>query len=110
MTLGNMRANGVSSLAVSCHLCHHAAVLSADPWPDTASARVRPARGLHPVRHHRCRRPAELAGATGTAERRWYWAMAMSAERHRALATGGQGAQISRESPGTVTERVSPRQ
>jgi hypothetical protein len=34
MTLGNMRADGVRSLAVSCHLCHHAAVLSADPWPD----------------------------------------------------------------------------
>jgi hypothetical protein len=34
MTLGNMRANGVRSLAVSCHLCHHQAVLSADPWPD----------------------------------------------------------------------------
>jgi hypothetical protein len=26
-----------------------------------ASAIVRPAHGLHPVRHHRCRRPAELA-------------------------------------------------
>jgi hypothetical protein len=23
MTIGNMRANGVHSLAVSCHLCHH---------------------------------------------------------------------------------------
>jgi hypothetical protein len=34
MTLGNMRANGVRSLAVSCHLCHHEAVLSADSWPD----------------------------------------------------------------------------
>jgi hypothetical protein len=34
MTLGNMRANGVRSLAVSRHLCHHQAVLSADPWPD----------------------------------------------------------------------------
>jgi hypothetical protein len=32
--LGNMRANRVRPLAVSCHLCHHAAVLSADPWPD----------------------------------------------------------------------------
>jgi hypothetical protein len=34
MTLGNMRANGARSLAVSCHLCHHEAVLSADSWPD----------------------------------------------------------------------------
>jgi hypothetical protein len=30
MTLGNMRANGV----VSCWLCHHQAVVSADSWPD----------------------------------------------------------------------------
>jgi len=34
MTLGNMRANGVHSLAVSCHLCHHEAIMSASPWPD----------------------------------------------------------------------------
>jgi hypothetical protein len=34
MTLGNMRSLGVRSLAVSCELCHHAAVLSAEPWPD----------------------------------------------------------------------------
>jgi hypothetical protein len=33
MTLGNMRANGVRSLAVLCWRCHHKAVLSADPWP-----------------------------------------------------------------------------
>jgi hypothetical protein len=34
MTLGNMRSLGVRSLAVSCELCHHAAVLSAEPRPD----------------------------------------------------------------------------
>jgi hypothetical protein len=34
MTLGNMRANGVRSIAVSCLQCHHEAVLSADRWPD----------------------------------------------------------------------------
>jgi hypothetical protein len=34
MTLGNRRANGVRSLDVSCSLCHHRAILSADPWPD----------------------------------------------------------------------------
>jgi hypothetical protein len=50
-----------------------------------ASAIARPAHGLHPVRHHRCRRPAELAGATGAAQRHWHCAMAMSTERHRAL-------------------------
>jgi len=33
MTLGNMRANGVHSLAVSCWHCHREAVLSAAPWP-----------------------------------------------------------------------------
>jgi hypothetical protein len=32
MTLGNMRANGVRSLDVSCWQCHHRAILSADPW------------------------------------------------------------------------------
>jgi hypothetical protein len=36
MTLGNMRANGVRSLDVSCWQCHHRAILSADPWPDFA--------------------------------------------------------------------------
>jgi hypothetical protein len=34
MTLGNMRANGVRSLDVSCWQCHHQAIVSADPWPD----------------------------------------------------------------------------
>jgi hypothetical protein len=50
-----------------------------------ASAIVRPTHGVHPVRHHRCRRAAELARATSAAERRWHRAMAMSAEQHRAL-------------------------
>jgi hypothetical protein len=35
MTLGNMRENGVRSLDVSCRLCRHRAILSADSWPDT---------------------------------------------------------------------------
>jgi hypothetical protein len=35
MTLGNMRANGVRSLDVSCWQCHHRAIMSADPWPIT---------------------------------------------------------------------------
>jgi hypothetical protein len=34
MTLGNMRENGVRSLAVYCLLCHHRAVLGVDKWPD----------------------------------------------------------------------------
>jgi hypothetical protein len=43
MTLGNMRANGVRSLAVSCHLCHHEAVISAAPWPDDVPVPTLPA-------------------------------------------------------------------
>ena len=34
MTLGNMREPGVCSLAVTCELCHHEAVMLADRWPD----------------------------------------------------------------------------
>jgi hypothetical protein len=34
MTLGNMRANGVRLLDVSCWQCHHRTILSADPWSD----------------------------------------------------------------------------
>jgi hypothetical protein len=34
MTLGNMRSLGVRSIAITCELCHHAAVLSVEPWPD----------------------------------------------------------------------------
>jgi hypothetical protein len=39
MTLGNMRANGVRSLAVSCMLCHHEAVV--DAAPGTIASRCR---------------------------------------------------------------------
>jgi hypothetical protein len=34
MTLGDMRANGVWWLDVSCWQCHHRAILSANLWPD----------------------------------------------------------------------------
>jgi hypothetical protein len=68
-----------------------------------ASADIRPAHGVHPVRHHRCRRPAELARATGAAERRWHRAMAMRAERHRAMALGGVG-----HASWTVSSRDAP--
>jgi hypothetical protein len=34
MTLGNVRELGVRSLAVTCELCHHQAVLPADRWGD----------------------------------------------------------------------------
>jgi hypothetical protein len=32
--LGNMRRKGVRSLAVSCAICHHQAVLDVEAWPD----------------------------------------------------------------------------
>jgi hypothetical protein len=35
MTLGNMRQNGVRSLAVACSLCRHEAVIRTEPWPDS---------------------------------------------------------------------------
>ena len=35
MTFGNMRQNGVRSIAVYCEVCHHRAVLNADHWPDS---------------------------------------------------------------------------
>jgi hypothetical protein len=34
MTLGNMRANGVRSLAVQCVVCRHQSVLDVARWPD----------------------------------------------------------------------------
>jgi hypothetical protein len=39
MMLGNVRANGVRSIAVSCWQCHHEAVLSADRWPGHMAVR-----------------------------------------------------------------------
>jgi hypothetical protein len=39
MTLGNMRANGVRSLDVSCWQCYHRAILSADRGPTTCRCR-----------------------------------------------------------------------
>jgi len=38
MTLGNMLELGVRSLAVTCELCHHEAVLSALCWGDPVLA------------------------------------------------------------------------
>ena len=40
MTLGNMRDLGVRSLAVTCDLCQHAAVLPADRWPNAVLVRA----------------------------------------------------------------------
>jgi hypothetical protein len=59
MTLGNMRANGVRSLDVSCWQCGPVV-------RSRASAIVRATYGVHPVRNHRCRRTAELEGEVDT--------------------------------------------
>jgi hypothetical protein len=74
MTLGNMRAKGVRSIAVSCWQCHREAVPSArrdhTAWsaPAAASSARTPDRtggSLGPAgrRHRRRGRPAELARA-----------------------------------------------
>jgi hypothetical protein len=34
MTLANMREQGVRSLSVACHLCHHQAVMNVDAFGD----------------------------------------------------------------------------
>jgi hypothetical protein len=70
MTLGNMRANGVSSLA-------RCVMLAVPPPGDhqrssmagrRAGADVRAADGVYEVRDHRRRRPAELGGEAGARE------------------------------------------
>jgi hypothetical protein len=59
----------VRSLAVTCELCHHEAVLGADDWSDgCVRARLLAAHGLHLVRDRRRGRPAELAGDEGAGE------------------------------------------
>jgi hypothetical protein len=39
MALGDMRANGIHSLAVSCRKCWHEVVIDAAPWPDETPLR-----------------------------------------------------------------------
>jgi len=54
MTLGNMRANGVRSLDVSCWIWHHRAILSAERWPDSTPVPAFGPRMVHALRDHRC--------------------------------------------------------
>jgi hypothetical protein len=69
MTLGNMRELGVRSLNVSCWLCHHQAVLSAEPLAGRRrGADLRSSHGLHRLRHRWCGCPAELEGAAAAGE------------------------------------------
>jgi hypothetical protein len=64
MTLGNMRANGVRSLDVSCWLCHHRAIFNVEGLARPCTgADVRAAQGVHEGRDHPRRCAAELAGA-----------------------------------------------
>jgi hypothetical protein len=63
MTLGNMRELGVRSLAVTCELCHHEAILAADAWPNAVLVRTFASRMVCTrcgIVGGRC--PAELAG------------------------------------------------
>jgi hypothetical protein len=86
-----MRASGVHSLAVSCHLCHHEAIISAALWPDDVPVPVfGPRMVCTPMRDHWRPRAADLARAAsaGEPERRPMAVKSRSgpgAERLRAL-------------------------
>jgi hypothetical protein len=67
MTLGNMRANCVRSLDVTCWQCHHRAILSADPWPDDVPV---PSFGPRMVCARAAASPAPTRGRTGRSSRR----------------------------------------
>ena len=60
MTLGNMRSLGVRSVAVTCELCHHEAVLPAD-LPDALLVRAFAPRVVSPSAASR-RRIGEAVG------------------------------------------------
>jgi hypothetical protein len=61
------------------------------------SAIVWPTHGVHPVRNHRCRCPAELAGATGAGEPdRRAMAMSLNAEQRDRHGPGRRGSRPSR--------------
>ena len=57
MTLGNMRANGVHSLAVYCERCHHQELLDVNDFADDVLVPViRLAHGLHSLWCYWCQR------------------------------------------------------
>jgi hypothetical protein len=63
MTLGNMRSNGVRSLSVYCHCCHHEVEFNVDHMPGRRRGALDwAAHGVHAVRFCRGRRTAELSG------------------------------------------------
>jgi hypothetical protein len=47
MTLGNMRANGVRSLAVQCHQCRHELIMNVDYLPGDLTVPSFDPRGVH---------------------------------------------------------------
>jgi hypothetical protein len=62
MDLANMRQN--RSLEVAGFGCRHEVMVNVDNYPERPPGEgIRPAHGLHQVRHGRRRRPAELEGA-----------------------------------------------
>jgi hypothetical protein len=61
MTAGNMRANGVRNILVSCSDCHHEALLNADHMPDHVEIHSLDNRGLPKVRLLELQPDAELA-------------------------------------------------
>jgi hypothetical protein len=82
--LRNMRDNGVRSISISCHLCHHTALLNVDAFAETVvvpsfgprmvctgcgiiGAEVRPARKERPTREIATLRVIkwEVKGETG---------------------------------------------
>src|SRR5271165_6837512 len=66
---GGHDKRSVRSLAVTCELCHHQAVVWADAWPDAVLVQGLPAaHGVHPVRDRRRRRTGRTGGSSGRRE------------------------------------------
>jgi hypothetical protein len=63
MTLGNMRENGVRSLAVHCHQRRHEVIINSDQWPGDLT--VKWFERVHEMRDHRqaITGPAHAAGS-----------------------------------------------
>jgi hypothetical protein len=103
MTLGNMRANGVRSLDVSCWQCHHRAIMNADRWPDEVPVPTfGAADGLQAVRDHRRRRASAVR--VGSIVCAWFAVRRGQCAMHcaRRAATPGGSGDKSRNASGSV--------
>jgi hypothetical protein len=71
MDLANMRENGVRSLAIYCHQCHHETVMNVDHLGGYDGAIVWAADGVHEVRddRHRPRPSHPRSSRLGLAKR-----------------------------------------